>query len=86
MIETCITDIIKCDVLYVQICTLDQHIAEFMLQFKMLDVFTTVNLFHFLILFHDTAQTDEELKTVFVGTSALPSIFKTETFCSRDGP
>ena len=67
MIETHNTDIVKCDVLYVQTCTLEKHVAEFMLQFKMFDIFTTVNLFYFLILFHDIAQTDEDLKNCFGG-------------------
>jgi hypothetical protein len=54
----------------------------------MFDMFTTVNLFYSLILFHDIAQTDEDLKIVLVGTSAIPStsIFKIEAFYSRDGP
>jgi hypothetical protein len=60
MIETHITDIVKCGVLYVQICTLDEHVAEFIFQFQTFDNFTTVNSFCSLVLFRDTAQTDED--------------------------
>jgi len=87
MIETHITDIVKSGVLYVQICTLDQHVAEFMLQLKTFDMFlTTVNLFYSLILVHDIAQTGEDLTVVFVGTSVSPTIFKIEAFYSRVEP
>jgi len=37
MIETQITDTVQCDVLEVRTCTLEQHVAEFMLQFKIPD-------------------------------------------------
>jgi hypothetical protein len=87
MIETHITDIVKCDVIYVQICILDQHVAVFMLQLNIFVMFlATVNLFYFLILVHDIAQNGKDLKVVFVGTSASPTIFKIEAFYSRDEP
>jgi len=57
-----------------------------MLQFKTFDIFMIVNLFCSLILFDDIVQTDEDLKVIFVGTSAIPSIFKIEALYSRDGP